>query len=107
MLEKAIEKLKKEMESNKDACIQRIGNFLLEQLNVNPAASEKILAQDKTIVKSFNEMRKAAEKKKVGNCAVLTDQEGFDIVLKYFGIDKEPVKEKADIDFDLKLEDIL
>lgn len=111
MLDKALSKLNAEMEEKKDnPYVQVVGKFLVNYLDMNPEAAEKILAGDKTIAKSLDEMRKVAEKKKVGNCAVLTDQEGFEVVLKYFGIkDKvpgtEPVKSKPD--FDVKLEDLL
>lgn len=125
MLEKAIEKIKSEMDKNKgNSYIQVVGGFLLQYLNQNPGSAEKILQDEKTIAKSFDEMRKAAEKKKVGNCAMLTDQEGFEVVLKYFGIDGKvtvrPATAKEDkvqaiktpepesnADFDVKLEDFL
>lgn len=119
MLKKAIEKIKSEMDQNKNSTyIQVVGAFLLKHLKENPGAAEKVLVQDKTIAKSLDEMRKAAEKKKVGSCAVLTDQEGFEVVLKYFGIETgikqapaEPKEESAPIKknatFDAKLEDLL
>jgi hypothetical protein len=137
MLNKAIEKIRSEMELNKNnPYVQVVGEFLLQELEVNPASAERILAEGKTVAKSLDEMRKEAEKKKVGNCAVLTDKEGFAIVLKYFGIDSSaavnseapkasPVtipKPGADpvtipkpdaapvkkaVDFDVKLEDLL
>lgn len=120
----AIEKLKDEMSKNKNnPYIHVVGEFLIQHLNGNPESFKKVLEEGKTIGKSLEEMRKAAEKKKVGNCAVLTDQEGFEIVLKYFGIEagKAPVivstvkevyvkpvlEEAVGIDFDVKLEDLL
>lgn len=125
MIENAIAKLKAEMDQNKNnPYIQVVGGFLIQELNVNPGAAEKILAEGKTIGKSLDEMRRAAEKKKVGNCAVLTDQEGFDIVLKYFDIKRSapvatPVQSAQQneikavestlpsIDFDIGLDDLL
>ncbi|KLU66724.1 hypothetical protein DEAC_c13920 [Desulfosporosinus acididurans] len=123
MLTKAIEKLQSEMtKNNNNSYIQVVGSFLLQHLNDNPTDAEKIINTDKTVAKSLEEMRKVAEKKKNGNCAVLTDQEGFEVVLKYFGIDAKPtvivtkpaqnVTEKpksvtAAADFDIKLEDLL
>jgi hypothetical protein len=88
MLAKAIEKLKAEIDGNKNnPYVQVVGEFLLQHLQENPSNAEKIFQEDKTIGKSLSEMEKAAKKKKVGNCAVLTDQEGFKVVLEYFGID--------------------
>lgn len=122
MLEKAIEKIKSEMKQNKNPYVQVVGDFLLRQLELNPKDADKILVEDKTIMKSLDEMRKVAEKKKTGNCAVLTDQEGFEIVLKYFDIKAEPVmevctppetetrthkREAKGTDFDINLDDLL
>lgn len=123
----AREKLQSEMtQNNINPMIQAIGGFLLGHLDANPDSAERILTTDKTIAKSLDEMRKAAEKKKIGNCAVLTDQEGFTIVLKYFGIKStapataqvsspgvissstpQAYATKSEIDFDIKLEDLL
>jgi hypothetical protein len=87
MLNKAIEKVKAEMETNKsNPYIQVVGEFLIQHISVSPSGAEGIIQEGKTIGKSLDEMKKVAEKKKVGNCAVLTDKEGFDIVLKYFGV---------------------
>lgn len=126
MKNQAIAKLKNEMEKDKNPYVQIVGGFLINHLETNPESAEKILNADKTIGKSLNEMRKAAEKKKVGNCAVLTDQEGFEIVLKYFGIEgavaavTSPVQtktveapkvveaeKKKEVDFDISLDDLL
>lgn len=123
MITDAITKLKTEMEQSKsNTYIQIVGTFLVNYLNANPEQAEKISNPDKTIAKSLNEMSKEAAKKKVGNCAVLTDQEGFEIVLKYFDIDtniiknvtepaqnviKPPESVTKNIEFDIKLEDLI
>ena len=129
MYTNAVEKLKSEIDKAKNnPYVQVVGSFLLGHLEKHPKDAEKIIVADKTITKSLDEMRKAAEKKKVGNCAVLTDQEAFSIVLKYFGIDsavtipvpaaapavsvQEPVvaptpKQKSKIDFNVNLDDFI
>ncbi len=125
MQAKAIEKLQSEMTKNTaNTYVQVVGGFLLQHLEQNPQDAEKILVADKDIGKSLEEMRKEASKKKVGSCAVLTDQEGFAVVLKYFGIDataqevhplanSERVIQpsianlKPETTFDIKLEDLL
>ncbi|MGM0776945.1 MAG: hypothetical protein ACQEXE_10285 [Bacillota bacterium] len=119
MKEKAIEKLKSEMEKEKSSYVQIVGQFLLNQVENNPDAAEKVLEKDKSIMKSLTAMRKAAEKQKVGNMAVLSDEEGFAVVLEYFGIkgkgvpqtlvQSTPVAERAKVsaDFDVSLEDFL
>ena len=129
MLNQAINKLTAEMEKDRNSSyMQAVGGFLIWYLQSNPESAEKILADDKSIAKSLDVMRKAAEKKKVGSYAVLTDQEGFEVVLKYFGItpSTEPITppapalkaepttppaQKAEgpsiVDFDIRLEDLL
>lgn len=118
MLDQAIQKIKTEMDSNKDGYTQAVGGFLLQHLETNPAAAEKIMAEGKTIKGSLDEMRKAAEKQKVGNCAVLTDAEGFAVVLKYYGIEGKaqaatsappaaPAPDRKSIDFSVNLDDLL
>ena len=122
MLSKAIEKLRSEITQNADnPYIQVVGEFLIQHLNADPAAAKKIMTADKTVEKSLDEMRKAAgRKKKVGNCVVLTDQEGFEVVLKYFNIEGKPAAPvntiaptpvpeptKPTIGFDVRLEDLL
>ena len=89
----AIQKIKSEMtQNNTNSYIQIVGEFLLQHLYLNVQDAKKILDDDKTIGKSFNEMKKEAEKKKIANCTVLTEQEGFTVVLKYFGIDEKAEK---------------
>jgi hypothetical protein len=119
VLEKAVEKVKSEMDkSQSNTYIQVVGDFLLQHLQGHPGDAEEILTEGKTIGKSLDEMRKVAQKQSAGGCAVLTDLEGYDVVLKYFGIkakatlpatapDPGPVQEKNPISFGVKLEDLL
>jgi len=86
LITEAIKKIKDEMAKEKNSYVKVIGKFLLQHLESNPEDAEKILNNSKTISKSLEEMRKIAKANKVGDCAVLSDQEGFEIVLKYFGI---------------------
>ncbi len=121
MLKDAISKIQSEMDkATNNPYAQAVGGFLLQYLETNPGSAEKILTPDKTIAKSLTAMRSEAEKKKVGNCAVLTDAEGFAVVLKYFGIEGQvntpapaaprpatAVPAPAAADFDVRLEDLL
>jgi hypothetical protein len=122
MLAKAIEKLKAEIEKEKnDINIKYVGEFLIEKLNTDPVAVEKILVADKTIKGSIAEMRKIAQKRQIDRCGMVNPEEGFGIVLKYFGIDssitnkvskvQEPIveipiikKEKSNIEFKIELD---
>jgi hypothetical protein len=96
----AISKLNDEMAKNQNhPYVQFIGQFLTNKITC-PATAELVLNEKKTILGSLEAMRKEAEKVKVGNCAVLSDEQGFAIVLDYFGIKEEdaatkPVKKKT------------
>lgn len=92
MLEKAIEKLKTEIDSSKNnSNIKVIGEFLLRQLKIDNTSAEKVLQDGKTIKGSIGEMSKVARTKAVDGCGMLTDQEGFEIVFKYFDIKFTPL----------------
>lgn len=124
MLSDAISKLKTEIESEKkNPYIKVIGEFLIQQLEANPDQAEKVMVADKTIAKSLDAMKNEAKKKQQNGMAMLTDAEGFAIVLKYFGIKGEivpthapaaPVQAPKRIDetaaasdFEIKLDDFL
>jgi len=119
-MEQAIAKLETEMRANQaNAYIQVVGGFLLQHLLTNPGAAAQINAEDKTIMKSLQAMRALAQTKQVGGCGVLTDQEGFTAVLKYYGIEgvavsptPSPVlplkiEQKPTDDFSIDLDDLL
>ena len=123
MIDQAIEKIKAEMAANgNNSYIQAVGSMLMQHLTDSPVSAERILTEGKTVTGSLVEMQKEARKKQVGNCAVLTDQEGFEIVLQYFGIElvagvppipvsrtvAVTVKEnKLNTSFDVSLDDLL
>lgn len=115
-MEAAIKKLDTEISSTpNNQYVKLIGEFLIEHIKSNPSEADKILAEDKTIAKSLDAMKEEARKKAVNGMAVLTDEEGFAIVLKYFGIGGEPVKEvtkpykreEEPSGFDVSLDDLL
>lgn len=117
-MKRAVEKLNFEMRKDKSPFVQVVGQFLLRHLESDPAAAEKIMPVSKSIAGSLSEMRKEAEKRKVGNVAVLSDEEGFAAVMKYFGIEgrvkassdvkvPEGVEEKASAGFSASLDDFL
>lgn len=81
-----MKKLQDEMKKANNPYVTLIGQYLLDHLKANLADSDKIANKDKSIQGSLDAMRKVAEKKKVGNMAVLSDEEGFAVVCKYFGI---------------------
>lgn len=111
MINKAIKKINDEIEKEKNPYVKVIGEFLLSVIEGDEVVAEKIMANDKSIMKSLDSMRKEAEKVKVGNMAMISDEEGFAIVLKYFDIKKDKKEDvkvnRADnvIDFKTKKSD--
>lgn len=120
MIIQAENKIKAEMEKEKNPYVKTVGDFLIGYIKRNEAEAEKIVADEKkTIMGSIEAMRKEAGKNKVDNMAMLTPEQGFAVVLKYFGIkSKEDVKVEYSFDeakaggdfntkFDAKLDDFL
>ncbi|MEC1716635.1 hypothetical protein [Schinkia azotoformans] len=118
-VKQAIEKIKAEMEKEKNSYVQVVGQFLLQHLESNPEDAVKVLTEDKSIMKSLQAMRKEAEKKKFDNFAMLTPQEGFQFILAYYGIEGDvatvpaptavpstPAKPTND-EFNVSLDDLL
>lgn len=110
-----LKKIQDEMKKANNPYITLIGQYLLDHVNANPDDADKLSAKDKSIKGSLEAMRKLAEKKKVGNVAVLTDEEGFTAVRNYFGLKGDPVapvtpnavtqsaEKEADLTINLKL----
>lgn len=95
-MNEAIKKLQTEIDANKsNPAIAYTGEYLIKYIENNPESAEKTLADDKTIAKAIDEIRKVASTRKVGNCAVIAPDEGLEIVLKYFGIDRAPEEVKV------------
>lgn len=91
----AIDKLKKEMEGNKNPYAQVVGQYLISVIEQDHIQAARVLVEGKTIMGSLAEMQKEAQKVKVGNVGVLTDEQGFAIVLKYFGMDVSKTAESV------------
>lgn len=81
----AVNKLRTEMEASKNPYVKVVGEHLLKVLEINPAAAEKVLAEGKTIAGALTAMKTEASKNKFDGMAMLTDEEGYAIALKYFG----------------------
>jgi len=117
----AVEKINKEIGEGNGPHVRVIGEFLINIISEKQEAADKILDEKKSIKGSINEMSKEAKKKAVNGCAMLTDEEGFNIVLKYYGIDGanknkssnkvvsiNDYKEKSTLEgIDINLDDIL
>lgn len=89
--EKAIEKIDAEIEKNKgNRAYEVIGEYLINLVTAHPEVSEKLMDEKKSLVGAYKEMKSKARKKAYKGCAVLTDEEGFEIVCDYYGIDYQP-----------------
>ena len=89
--ERAIAKIDAEIEKEKrNRAIAVIGEYLINLATAHPEVAEKLADTNKTLAGAYDAMYKEARKKQYNHCAVLTDEEGFEIVCEYFGIDYQP-----------------
>lgn len=97
MLQQVIDTLEKESEKNiNDMTVRRICNHVIEKAErgcIGEDDINNIISKTKTIAGAITKMREAANKVAVNNCGVLTDEEGFDIVNKYFAVSEQKMKQ--------------
>jgi hypothetical protein len=93
MLQDALKKLEAEIAAKpKDAYIKAVGAFLMDYVRNTPDHAELIMTNGKTISGSLDACKAEAKKSQSNGVGVLTDDQAFKIVRKYFGI---PVPEEA------------
>lgn len=109
MLQQALQKLQAEVGANaKDKMVQIVGGFLMNYVRNNPERAELIAAEGKTIKGSVKAMEDEARKQQVNQQAILTDEEGFTIVLKYYGVElPKPEPEPVAVGFNVDLDELL
>lgn len=94
MINKAIEKLTKEMMELNDPFVQAIEEHLTS-LCTNETVAQKILQPNKTLQEACNKVRDKARSSVVGGVGAVSDQEAYRMVEEYFGINqKQPAHEK-------------
>ncbi|MDK0717052.1 Cas9 inhibitor AcrIIA9 family protein [Clostridium perfringens] len=86
MLEKAISKIKEEIEKSNDKQTKVIGKYLLTQIETNEETIQSINAGEKNLKKCMEEIVKFARTRAVNGCAILSDEEVYKKVREYFGI---------------------
>lgn len=86
MLEKAISKIKEEIEKTKDINTKAIGKYLLTQIETNEEAIKNIYDGKKTLKECSKKVVEVARKKAINGCAILSDEEVYKIVRDYFEI---------------------
>lgn len=97
LFEQAVAKIEAEMKSDKTSYVQDVGQYLIEFLKLKPETAEQFMQKDKSIAKSLMAMRKVAEKRQVNGFAGFTANEGFSIVLEYYGIQGGPAAPIVDV----------
>ena len=115
--ERAIAKIDAEIEKEKgNRILEIIGEFLINLVTANPDAAEKLLDEKKNLKGAYEAMRNEARKYQKDGCAVLTDDEGFEVICGYYGLEYHSggkiVPEKApDVKaataLDIELDDLL
>ena len=87
-MEEAIKKITDEMEKDKaNTPVQLLGKLVLQHLKINPGAAPAIMSQGKTLAGAMSAMREEARKHhNHGGVAALTDEEGLNMALNYFGV---------------------
>lgn len=98
MLDKAMEKIRAEMaEKTDNPYVQTIGKMLMAHLEERPEHADALLAENKTILKSLDVMRRYAQNIQVQGVAVVPDEVGHAIVLQFFGCwDGAPIEIPAE-----------
>lgn len=100
MIEEAVKKIKEEMEKSKVPYIQAIGNYVLNQIEVNGNAAKEVVEGKRTLKAALKKVEEVARKNAeasnifqgaVGGmrCAVLTDEEVYKQVREYYGFEAE------------------
>ena len=108
MLEKALDKIEAEMMKNSDNHMMvSINDYLVEICKKSPVAAEKIANSEKTMKGAIAHLTAYAKKKAVSGCAVIKDDEAFNVICDYYKISdieekpKEPEPQKVVSIFDM------
>ncbi len=116
--ERAIAKIDAEIEKEKgNRILEIIGEFLINLVTANSDAAAKLLDEKKNLKGAYEAMRNEARKYQKDGCAVLTDDEGFEVICGYYGLEYHsgggkivPEKApdvKASTALDIELDDLL
>lgn len=115
---RAIAKIDAEIEKEKgNRILEIIGEFLINLVTANPDAAEKLLDEKKNLKGAYEAMRNEARKYQKDGCAVLTDDEGFEVICGYYGLEyysgggkivpEKAPDVKAATALDIELDDLL
>lgn len=94
------------MNADKSPVITDVGDRLIQLCN-SDAFAERILQEGKTIKGAMATMRKIAEGRKDGNSAVISSDEGYSIIMDYYGIKSGKPEARPESRPDGKIIDIM
>ena len=99
MIQRAIDKIDKEMEADEN--LKAIANYIIDRLITNEENAAKILDKKKSLKTCFDKIKSEAKKLAKNGLAVVADEVVFSWVREYFGV-KEPENEESGLfDFDI------
>ena len=121
MYEEAKKKLREEIGKASDPYTKIVGEYVLKNIEVNKKTAELITEGKKSLEVSLKVVKAVARKKAVNGCAVMEDEEVFELVRKYYEFDgvqtqiteevkEETPREKDNViyeDFNVSLEDFM
>lgn len=86
-MEEAIKKINDEMQKYPgDMYTEIIGHYLIDRASAEPEVAGQILKAEKTLARSLEAVKAAAQKIKKGEVAVLTPAQVFGEIDRYFGL---------------------
>lgn len=95
MIDKAIARITEESNQKGKEYLLPFEEYLTS-ICTNEKVAAKILAEGKTLQGAFDEMKKAAKKRKTGNFAYIPPEEGFAIIRNYYGITEADMNAKQE-----------
>lgn len=102
MIQKAIEKIDKEMEQG-NGNLKAVANYIIDKLLGSEENAEKILDEKKSLKGCFSEITSKAKKQAENNCAMIDDQTVFAWVREYFGVEESEKKPEGSNIFDFDI----
>lgn len=96
MVDKAIEKLTREMMQLNDSFAQSIEEHLTE-ICTSDAVAEKILQEGKSLKGACDSIRDVAKKNAVGGVGVVSDEDAYRMAEEYYGISRAEKHETLNV----------
>jgi hypothetical protein len=87
MLKEALVKLQAEVTAAKNKVyVAPVAAYMMEHVRNHPKDAAKVLVEGKTMAGAIAAMKAEAQKGQAGGEGYITDEQGFAIVLDYYGI---------------------